>query len=1048
MIKNAFLWKQTKWYSNKIFKYYTTAEAKNYCKGKNRRTKDGGKGTNIEQEQLNNIKNNKKEIVRNVFQIEEVKNEKELKTLYHFYDETKEDHLFRDYQNLINNNYIKNKCGKKEVEECTKIVKYVTNVTLLTHFLKKKERDIKENKGEYKSMTNNIYYIHNIEKAKINKEEFITKHKDTNLCLKYFLENNIYKFIYKLKKCDLWNYREKISSKCYVNYFLLFPLAYGHVEKQNANFDSSFEYTIFFNGIHRYNKNAFINIIKNVNYKILNSAEINNLLIALTVLHHNNKSFCYEKTEVNKYGKKKEALKGQKDQAGEGNEDRNGDGNGDENGYENGDENGDIGKEERQQPKMGLKLQWRMESEPESPSISKYKSRSKWKSKLEQENEKGGVNKNGHDCQLNVTNCHPEYTKKKIFVDIFNNIYKCIDTKVNYISFLYLYDFILLMSINEIKNREAYVNVVNILSNYMNVINKLSNQINNKNEEFDKIDGVQYYEDDIYENMESEKWEKKTERNGARNVEKNENRNQEINNHTKNKSKSESESENENESENEFAQERNEENGFIIKNCKIAEEDMVMLNSSGKNDVDIIYENENFQMKRSIYKHIKQNLFQIKNIVLSKVLLIYIMKYVYSHIDNNVLYAHSDIICENLELLHQHLITNFIFTIGTCKHIDEFCMFMLAKFVQNNVQGYTPNDITIIVNTYADASLEDVSFYETICDYIKNNFYKFLATDIIKIVYAFSKVRIRDEVLLKMAYQRINEYLEEREKKYFYLKRDDTTYTTNYQVPKEKEESTLLLNKEKHKGRYIINKYLCAYAIIAAGKLDFFEGLNKLFFYLRKSILTDGIDIRGMLWMPITLTNFLSSECIFQFLPVYVDLIYKAFKKTESSKLMTLLIRRHNILLHTIETNIIPKKYIDESTLNKLYFICKSKKDTSKEKVFVPDSSTFHIEVSNALLSLDIPHKKEVNIYPFTIDIFIKTTENAEMTASKKRCSNSPTYRADQEMGQDILANNNQELAKEDVLTEDTYFQETFETKHVKNKVKNKNEVYTDIPFA
>lgn len=1045
MIKNALLWKQTKWYYNKIVKYYTTAETKNFCKGKNKRNKDRGERIKIEQEKLYNIKNNNQEIVKNVLQIEEVKNEQELKTFYYFYDETKKDHLFRDYQNLINNNYIKNKCGKKEVEECTKIVKYVTNVTLLTHFLKEKERDMKENKGEYKSMTNNIYYIHNIEKAKINKEEFITKHKDTNLCLKYFLENNIYKFIFQLKKCDLWNYREKISSKCYVNYFLLFPLAYGHVEKQNVNFGSSFEYTIFFNGIHRYNKNAFINVIKNVNYKIFNSAEINNLLIALTVLHHNNKSFCYDKNEVNKHGKRKETLKEQKEQVEKGNIDG-------------------QKEEPQQQQKRGQILKWKIESEIEneteienenetkteieieskvqSKSISKNKSKSKWKSKLEQKNEEGRVDKNGHDYQLNITNCHPEYIKKKTFVDIFNNIYKCIDTKVNYISFLYLYDFILLMSINEIKNREAYINVINILSNYMNVINKLSNQVNSKNEDFDKIDGMQFYEDDTYGDKENEQWEKEKERNSTRGVETNTNRNKEINNHTKSKNKSKSENENEN------AQERNEENGFIIKNYREAEEDMVMINSSGKNDIDIIYENENFHLKRSIYKNIKQNLFQIKNIVLSKVLLIYIMKYVYSHIDNNVLYAHSDIICENLELLHQHLITNFIFTIGTCKHIDEFCMFMLAKFVQNNVQGYTPNDITIIVNTYADASLEDVSFYETICDYIKNNFSKFLATEIIKIVYAFSKVRIRDEVLLKMAYQRINEYLEDREKKYFYLKGDDTTYTTNYQVLSEKEEKTLLVNKEKYKGRYIINKYLCAYAIIAAGKLDFFEGLNKLFFYLRKSILMDGIDIRGMLWMPITLTNFLSSECIFQFLPVYVDLIYKAFKKTESSKLMTLLIRRHNILLHTIETNIMPKKYIDENTLNKLYFICKSKKDTSKEKVFVPDSSTFHIEVSNALLSLDIPHQKEVNIYPFTIDIFIKTTESEEVTTSKKRCNISPTYRADQEMAQSILTKNNQELAKEDMLTEDTYFQETFETKHVKNKVKNKNEVYTDIPFA
>ncbi|CRG99453.1 conserved Plasmodium protein, unknown function [Plasmodium relictum] len=874
--------------------------------------------------------------------IRNIKNKEDLKKFYLFYNKENLNDIFDDYEYLINSN-LRNKCSRNEVIECFKIAKYIANTTPLIHFFNLKnsinENNKLNNNNEYKNI-NNIYYIHNIEKAKINKEEII-KNKEDNVCLKFFLENNLYKFISKMKKCDIWNYKEKNVNKNYMNYFMAFPIMYININNNYPEYNYSFN--IFFNYIHKNNNSVFIDIIKRINYKILNSQEINNLLITLTVLHHNNKSFCIDKQSKNT-------------------------------------SNSEI------------------------------------------------IHKN------------KEYINKKTYIDIFNNVYKSIYSKINTISFLYLYDYLLLMCVNEIKNREVYINIINRLSNYINIINKISNKNNQSNESDENI-----YNEDHSSNVISDnnKW------NYQINLDDDINK-YIIDDHINEKKRKENKESKNDSHYNEIINEVNNET-FSIK-----EDTGGYLHGNGKSNEEnknsLVYESNNFQLSKQNYLYIKSNLLTIKNSIISKILLIYIMKYVFSHIDNNILYAHSDLICENLELIHHYLVTNFIFTIGTCKYIDEFCMFMLAKYVQNNINIYTPNEITIIVNTYADASLEDVSFYETICDHIKLNFKKYSSIDIIKTIYAFSKVRIRDIDLLKMSYKKINSYIEEREKKFDinrHLKeldlKDVKKYSNNLlksssnnnNIYISNKKDNLLINKQViKKNKYVINKYLCAYAVIAAGKLDYFEELDKLFIHLKESIKNYGIDIRGILWMPIAITSFLSFECIFHFLPVYINLIYHAFRKTQSTKLLSLLIRRHSILLHTIETDIIPKKYIDKNTLNNLYFICKSKKDTSKEKVFIPDSSTFHIEVSNALLSLDIPHKKEVNIYPFTIDIFIKTSENCNI-------KNLPN---DIDSGDQMF---HCDKKKKYIYnySEDSNFEQTFETKKVKNKAKNKNEVYTDIPF-
>ncbi|CRG96789.1 conserved Plasmodium protein, unknown function [Plasmodium gallinaceum] len=886
--------------------------------------------------------------------IRNIKNKEDLKKFYLFYNKKNLNDIFNDYDYLINSN-LRNKCSKNEVVECFKIIKYIANTASLIHFFNLKnninENNKINNKNEYKNINNNIYYIHNIEREKINKEDFI-KNKEDSKCLKYFLENNLYKFISKIKKCDIWNYKEKNVNKNFTNYFMIFPIMSINIKNNHPHY--SYDFNVFFNYIHKNNKNIFIDIVKKINYKMLNSQELNNLLITLTILHHNNKSLCIDNNNNN---------------------------------------------------------------------VSK----NSYNFEIIQKN------KNSENVQKNK-----DYINKKTFIDIFNNIYKSIYSKINTISFLYLYDYILLMCINEIKNREAYIGIINRLSNYMNVINKISNKNNQSNENDETFYNENYSSNLISDNS---RWNYQI------------NLDDDINkyvtdDHINGKKKKENIASknytycNEigNEVSNETFNNKENMNNCLHENEKINEE----------NSNFLVYESNNFQLSKKNYLYIKNNLHTIKNSVISKILLIYIMKYVFSHIDNNILYAHSDLICENLELIHHYLVTNFIFTIGTCKYIDEFCMFMLAKYVQNNINTYTPNEITVIVNTYADASLEDVSFYETICDHIKLNFKKFSSIDIIKTIYAFSKVRIRDEDLLKMSYKKINSYLEEREKKFdinkhlkdFDLKNvknysSNLLKNSNYNINNLYKKDNFLINKQIiKKNKYIINKYLCAYAVIAAGKLDYFDELDKLFIHLKESIKNDGIDIRGILWMPIAITSFLSFECIFHFLPIYINLIYNAFRKTQSTKLLSLLIRRHSILLHTIETDIIPKKYIDKNTLNNLYFICKSKKDTTKEKVFIPDSSTFHIEVSNALLSLDIPHKKEVNIYPFTIDIFIKTSENC----------NAKTLPDDINYDHQILQNDNKKKYIRN-YNEDTNFEQTFETKKVKNKAKNKNEVYTDIPF-
>ncbi|CAD51924.1 hypothetical protein PFMG_01838 [Plasmodium falciparum IGH-CR14] len=1009
--------------------------------------------------------------------IEDIKDEKDLEYFFYNYDKTNIDDIFNDYKYLINCKNHQKECSRKEMFEKAYIIKYISNNVQLFHFIKSKNifhenkpplQGDNNNNNNFKNFANfnnnhyniwnqtnrycgdqkygqqNIYYIHNIEKAKINKEE-ILKNKDKNKCLQYVFDNDVYKFITHIKKCDIWNYKDKIVHKNYIHYHIFFPITYMDIEKREnckmntQNISYYINSNIFLHDVHRYNKDIFIDVIKKMNYKLLNSQDIKNLLIILTLLHHNNISFSTEKNNI--------------------------------------------------------------------------------------------IKNNNHDNTNNkIIYKNKEYINKRIFMDMFTNIYKTICSKRNNISFIYLYDYLLIMTLNEIKNKEYYISIVETLSNYMNLINKITNNNNNNNNNNDNNIGDNHNNENIIYNNNNENiiynnncdsvlgsnsynfyhnHENNTKQTYNKMNEQNKNYPQtEINlDHVITNSLNESHTCNienikrdQNDNHNNFINPDNiyddddvNRNFYDISKNDYLKNGEVTINNNASIINNIIdYENKSIQLSKRNYIYLQKKLYTIKNILISKILLIYIMKYIFGHIDNNILYAHSDLICENLELIPPLLVTNFIFTIGTCKYIDEFCMFMLAKYVQNNIQKYTCNEISIIVNTYADASLEDVSFYETICDYMKWHFNKFSSIDIIKIIYAFSKVRIRDIELLKMSYEKINHYLIEREKKFnitaqlkiidFKKKKENRRYIQsqnylkvsknvnneqnyyhnneqNYYHNNEQNyyhnnaqnyyhnnmcnnNTNILKNKENiKKNNYIINKYLCAYALIAAGKLDYVENVDKLFVHLKESIINDGIDIRGILWMPIAITSFLSSQCIFNFLPIYINLISQAFKKTQSPKLLSLLIRRHNILLHTIQTDIIPKKYIDQRTLNNLYHICKSKKDNSKEKLFVPDSSTFHIEVSNALLSLDIPHQKEVNIYPFTIDIYIQTSQNVSEQQLKK----------DNSYGEYHLNQHNlhTKLNKTNTFSyeHDTNFEQTFENKKVKHKSKNKNEVYTEIPF-
>ncbi|SBT76436.1 conserved Plasmodium protein, unknown function [Plasmodium ovale] len=885
----------------------------------------------------------------------DIRSEDELNSFFLAYNKNNLTEVFNDYAYLVNSN-LRGKCSKSEIEECLKITKYLGKEVALINFVKTKgcAKTVKNsslgsdggcaNRGgpsEHRSSVNNVYYIHNIERGKVNREELL-KSSENNVCLRLLLGDNLYRFISKIKKCDVWNFKEKNVNTIYTNYRMLFPIMHMNMTRKrstsqmcNCHCDS----TIFLNYIQKKNKDIFLDIIKKVNYKMLTSQEMYNVLIVLTVLHHNNISLSFEKNNIIKSTSSKDVI---------------------------------------------------------------YKNK--------------------------------EYVNKKLFVDIFTNMYKSIFAKINSISFLYLYDYLLLFCVNEVKNKELYINIVNRLSQYVNLLNKINNNTGGVTQDGDSyLDTQQRITNSInlgpcIPESDTSICAEDGDMNGGEN----------RHGHSALPSAESKET------------------------CVLGEDGERIDYELGGDGLGDGLRN-GLRVSRQNYLRMKSNMLPLKNAIIAKIQLLYIMKYVFNHIDSNVLYAHSDLICENLELIPHYMVTNFIFTIGTCKYIDEFCMFMLAKYVQNNINVYTPNEITIIVNTYADASLEDVSFYETICDHVKRNFTKFTSIDIIKTMYAFSKVRIRDIDLLNMSYKKINDYLEERERQFnintqlkeLYWENEMTHLgsntlscaspiggSTSLCTDREGSQKDGDLQKSKEKGKknkYVINKYLCAYALIAAGKLDYFDELNKLFVHLKESIKKEGIDIRGILWMPIAITSFLSSECLFNFLPIYVNLIYHAFKKTQSPKLLSLLIRRHSILLHSIETDIIPKKYIPKNTLKNLYFICKSKKDNSKEKVFVPDSSTFHIEVSNALLSLDIPHKKEVNIYPFTIDIFIKTSENSDQTIL------SNTFTQD-----NVTLSGGMKKKKKKMLIydEDTNFEHTFEKKKVKNKAKNKNEVYTDVPFT
>ncbi|CBZ54881.1 conserved hypothetical protein [Neospora caninum Liverpool] len=123
----------------------------------------------------------------------------------------------------------------------------------------------------------------------------------------------------------------------------------------------------------------------------------------------------------------------------------------------------------------------------------------------------------------------------------------------------------------------------------------------------------------------------------------------------------------------------------------------------------------------------------------------------------------TDYCCARLQKLFPVDVTNLVCALSP-KHdaqhaaaSDEFSLFLLAKFIQERPDQLKPEWLALVIEAYTRAGLEDSMFYEALSEQVKRQFSAFTTPELVTILSGFQKVRFRDQALLTLAYASLEE---------------------------------------------------------------------------------------------------------------------------------------------------------------------------------------------------------------------------------------------------------------------------------------------------
>ncbi|CDR95478.1 hypothetical protein, conserved [Babesia bigemina] len=352
--------------------------------------------------------------------------------------------------------------------------------------------------------------------------------------------------------------------------------------------------------------------------------------------------------------------------------------------------------------------------------------------------------------------------------------------------------------------------------------------------------------------------------------------------------------------------------------------------------------------------------------VLSRVVNLLVLKRNLSQFNSDHIRVFSDFICDRLHRIDPRSVANIAFSLGHSKHLDEFWMFMMAKRIQDSPHEFGPDEVAAIMDAYSNACLEDHEFYATLCKQVADNFEHHNLQHLTVILRALARVRVRDEWLLENTLNRLQAHLKEREN----------------------------LSDDKGTGRELA--YMTANCVVAAGDLGYVGNCNfdVMWRLLTTRIRDSSFDICAINWLPLAAMTFASRTTLQTFMPVWLRHVLHTIQKLRSKTFVLTIQRRHHLVRHVFRLGILPPQLLPRHAQSILDDICDREYVTGKvPEEYVPESSTFHLEVCACLRALDVAHQREINIVPFVMDIVVppkvRNHANAQTYAHRKSTASS-----------------------------------------------------------
>ncbi|PFH36882.1 hypothetical protein BESB_033400 [Besnoitia besnoiti] len=121
----------------------------------------------------------------------------------------------------------------------------------------------------------------------------------------------------------------------------------------------------------------------------------------------------------------------------------------------------------------------------------------------------------------------------------------------------------------------------------------------------------------------------------------------------------------------------------------------------------------------------------------------------------------TDYCCARIHQLSAADVTNLVSALSPRsedKHVaasDEFSLFLLAKCIQERPERLKPAWVTLVIDAYTRAGLEDSLFYESLSEQVKCQFAEFTSNELVTILSGLQRVRFRDEELLTKVFSRL-----------------------------------------------------------------------------------------------------------------------------------------------------------------------------------------------------------------------------------------------------------------------------------------------------